>query len=151
MPDGVEDLVIDWPKPRHGKQARYRGNGLRNRIEGSGIADNLDGDDSLIGGLGHDLLKRARATDQSGVDGDDTVIELAGEGSDETCARGAGADLRGEIEFIQLDDNAAGNVVGTDTDTEILGSYKDNTLRGLGGDDSLDGSAGRDRLKGGWG
>jgi Ca2+-binding RTX toxin-like protein len=64
MPDGVGDLTLDMPQPRHGSISVYTGNGLDNRMEGTDVADVLDGgkgDDVLVGGLGPDELSEGPA------------------------------------------------------------------------------------------
>jgi Ca2+-binding RTX toxin-like protein len=113
------------------------GNELDNRIESRGGNDRLDGGagaDTLVGGAGDDIYL---------VDhGNDTVVELAGEGADQIETTLASFALGANLERLVY--VGTGNFQGT-------GNGLANYLQGGGGNDRLDGGLGADEMAGGGG
>jgi Ca2+-binding RTX toxin-like protein len=118
------------------------GNGFGQQIFGNAGANVLNGGggaDSLIGGLGNDTYI---------VDGDDSIVEAAGEGFDTvnvnaTYTLYAGA----EIEVLSVGDywsTGAINLTGNAFGQRIVGNAGGNVLNGGGGVDTLVGGLGND-------
>lgn len=109
-------------------------------IEG---AEGSEGDDSVEGNGGDNLLSGAQGADTvEGLGGDDLIY----------------GDVRvREVGEIPFDYNDPGYVQGNDTlrggggDDAIYGNGGDDTIEGGNGDDTLEGDAGADRLVGGGG
>jgi len=132
--------------------------GVRYVIEGgsgndilTGTADNdvllgLGGDDVLSGLVGHDELYGGAGNDTYVIENEweDTIVELAGEGSD-TIRSHTDFDLDwvSQIENLEL---AEGSTALTAT-----GNSQSNRLIGNSGDNTLDGGSGVDTLYGGQG
>lgn len=148
------------------------GNDLGVTIDGGAGNDILFGgsaSDVLIGGLGDDDLAGGAGDDfyQYGGDGDlgtDTIFEAAGEGSDTLDFSrienaGVALDLQlqnvqeaipgGRLQFEALDAAFIENVIGTDSDDDVVGNALNNVLLGGDGDDTLAGGDGNDKLIGG--
>ncbi len=107
-------------------------------LSGGGAAGTSDGvADTLIGGLGND-------TYDVDVDGEDAIIELAGEGSDTIRTSLNSYTLTNGVSIENLSFDGVGNFTGTGNDVE-------NIITGNGGDDVLDGGLGIDTLVGGVG
>ena len=99
-----------------------------------------DGDDTLIGGAGADILDGG-----SGINTADYSGSNAGVSIDLETGAASGGDAEGDtITGIQ-------NVVGSNFNDTLTGDSGDNTLIGGGGDDILVGGAGNDLLVGGRG
>lgn len=129
----------------------------RDALSGFGCDDALYGklgDDRLLGGAGNDLLDGGRGADtlvggagndRYVVDGDDLVVERAGEGTD-TIYFFRSVDLTGlEVE------NAAVLARLSTLSTTMIGNDMDNVLLGSAGENLLDGRGGGDRMVGGFG
>lgn len=166
LSDNVEDLLL-----RGSTATTATGNALDNRITGtfqdnviSGLAgdDWLDGfigndeiyggegNDVLVGGLGDDTLVGGLGDDTYVIDvATDTLIELAGEGSDTVNTR-IDYTLAENFENLVLSGVAisgTGNAEGN----RIIGNVEANVLAGLDGDDWIDGRDGDDEILGGLG
>ena len=104
---------------------------------------------TLIGGVGNDLFV---------VDGNDTIVEFAGEGTD-TVMSHANHTLAAEFENLILAGSAvtgAGNdvandITGNDVGNNLSGGLGNDTIDGGDGDDGLFGDDGADSLIGGAG
>jgi serralysin len=118
------------------------GNAAANTLTGNAGDDALegrDGNDTLNGGIGADLMRGGVGNDLYFVDGaGDSVIELAGEGTDTVSS---------SISYT-LGDNVE-NLILTGTASSGTGNGLDNTLTGNGLSNQLNGGAGNDRLIGG--
>jgi len=113
------------------------GNSGNNSLDGGGGAD------TLVGGLGDDSYI---------VDGLDTIIENADEGTD-TVRASASFDLGtvSNIENLTLLGTGAINGTGTEDANLLTGNTGANQLWGLAGDDTLNAGNGNDTLTGGAG
>ena len=123
-------------------------------IQGRGGNDQLDGgegDDEILGGAGNDRLDGGAGTDllAGGIGDDvyimgtgDTIIETAGEGTDE---------VRTALAFYQLADNVE-HLTGTAASGQnLIGNGLDNIITGGAGHDILRGATGNDTMAGGLG
>ena len=132
-------------------------------LRGFGGGDTLnggDGNDRLDGGLGADSMTGGIGNDVFYVDDvGDSVTENPGEGTDVVHST-ATFTLGSDVEYLNLDGNAAidgtGNslanlIWGNDTANVLSGMGGDDYLRGFGGGDTLNGGDGNDRLDGGIG
>ena len=124
------------------------GNGADNVITAGNGHDTLDGQggaDTMIGGGGNDVYK----VDDAG----DTVVELAGGGSDTIQTTLAVYSLVGtNVENLIGTSNAAQSLTGNDSANSIGGGIGSDTLYGLDGNDFLGGgSGGNDTMIGGAG
>ncbi len=146
------------------------GNSLANTLHGAAGNDTLsglDGDDTLIGGLGNDNLTGGLGDDNytfgTGALGSDTLVELAGQGSDlldfSAMTTGVLLDLA-QTTPQTLNANliltlSAGNVfemvIGTAKNDTLKEHSLNNVLFGGAGLDTLFGFGGRDLLIGGTG
>jgi Ca2+-binding RTX toxin-like protein len=121
------------------------GNGGNDTLLGEEGDDRLDGGfgaDSMLGGIGDDIY----VVDNAG----DTVVELAGEGTDVIEAISSYTLTSGSsLEVLRLtgDNNTRGS--GNELANSLFGNAGNNVLNGLGGNDTLDGGAGDDTLLGG--
>ena len=160
MPAAIENATLtgagNLDLVGNGADNLLRGNDGGNRLDGGG------GSDALFGGLGDDTYL---------VEGNDTVSERAGEGTDEVIYRGSGGTTLGpNVENLTLAAgvgalSATGNgvanlVIGNgsrnlldagDGNDTLLGGAGDDTLLGGAGDDLLDGERGADMMLGGAG
>ena len=137
------------------------GNGGANLVQGMGGNDSLhglagndvlrggDGNDRLDGGLGTDRLEGGLGDDLYvlGASGD-TVVELAGAGTDQVSAAYS-TGLASNVENLVLTGTAAINGSGNGLGNHIQGNGAANLLRGMDGQDQLKGMAGNDILEGG--
>lgn len=141
------------------------GNELANQIIGNDAANVLDsgdgndylggggGGDTLIGGAGNDFLSGGDGVDASfgGVgddvyevdNGADTVVELAGEGTDAVRASVSYA-LADNVEQLEAIGSAAIALTGNALDNALLGNVGNNVLTGAAGNDYLVGHGGDD-------
>ncbi len=126
------------------KNVVLTGNNLRQSIIGGA------GNDTLNGGGGTDMLTGLIGNDTYIIDGGDTVVEAAGEGTDLVKSSWAHT-LAANVENLTLtgvlDINGTGNVLAN----VITGNSGKNTLSGRDGDDTLNGGLGLDKLLGGAG
>ncbi|HEX8525763.1 M10 family metallopeptidase C-terminal domain-containing protein, partial [Allosphingosinicella sp.] len=102
------------------------GNALNNAITGNAAANALDGgegNDTLTGGLGADRLTGGAGNDTYVIDATDTLVELAGGGTD-TVVAGHSYTLLDEFEILTL--TGIGTIHGT-------GNAANNTLNGNAG------------------
>lgn len=131
------------------------GDGRANRIFGLGGADTLQGlggNDYLDGGAGNDILQGGAGNDTMlggtgndvylGVDAGDTIIELAGQGTDRVETAMSAYTLGANLENLTY--TGTGNFNGT-------GNALNNAIVGGVGNDVLDGGLGNDTLTGGAG
>jgi Ca2+-binding RTX toxin-like protein len=147
------------------------GNLANNVITGGGGNDSLSGglgddtlnggggDDTLDGGAGNDVLQGGAGDDSMmGGAGDDTyyvgeigdtVVELAGQGTDLVISGIADYTLANNVENLTLAATVAIKGSGNNLDNVIKGNALGNQLYGFGGNDSLDGGDGADMLDGG--
>lgn len=121
------------------------GNASDNRLIGNvgrNVLTALDGNDTLDGALGADVMRGGKGDDRYYVDqSGDMVEELAGEGTDTVFAK-VDYTLAANVENLTLAGLEA--TIGT-------GNALDNVLTGNQWDNTLDGAAGADTLKGGLG
>ena len=111
-------------------------------LSGEGGNDTLvggEGDDTMNGGLGADTLDGGAGVDTASYSG--TTIGIGIVLDSGQAWGGAEGDLLVSVE----------NVIGTDKDDTITGSFGDNVLTGDDGNDALDGRQGKDTLYGGAG
>ncbi len=147
------------------EQNTMLGNTFANRLDGGAGNDNLNGflgddtliggggDDTLFGGAGKDLLQGGAGNDIYVVDGDDIVIELAGQGFDGVVSE-ASFDLSvsgANVEYLHLAGSAPINGTGNALNNVLNGNNYDNQLDGGTGNDTLFGEDGKDTLIGGAG
>ncbi|MCW7541648.1 hypothetical protein OOT46_28005 [Aquabacterium sp. A7-Y] len=139
-----------------GRDLMYGGSG-DDRLHGEHEQDVLDGGDGddilfaaqdaskdlLIGGAGNDIYH---------LDGQDEVVEQAGDGIDQLVAW-ADTILGAHLENLRLSDGAPQAKLGrgNELDNVLTGSQYSNRLEGLAGDDTLYGMSGHDVLDGGSG
>jgi trimeric autotransporter adhesin len=137
----IENLILTGSANINGG-----GNNLNNSITGNAGNNTLignAGNDFLDGGLGTDTLIGGSGDDTYVInDSADTIIELAGEGTD-TVISSSSYTLSSNLENLILS-AGAGSINGT-------GNELNNTITGNEGDNILDGGAGADRLVGGLG
>ncbi len=166
--DGYDDLIIGAinadPGGRSNAGESYIVYGhTSNQTEGTSGDDILlgaRGEDTLNGYQGNDTLIGSGSADtMSGGTGDDyydhvtsadTVVELAGEGTDTIRTRFDGY-LPNHVENLILFGSIAETGVGNGLANRITGTSGDNTLYGFGGDDVFEGRGGNDTLHGGAG
>ncbi|MBI2993491.1 MAG: hypothetical protein HYY48_04850 [Gammaproteobacteria bacterium] len=118
------------------------GNELNNSITGN------SGNNILNGGTGNDTLTGGAGNDTFIVNGGDTAVEAANQGTDLVKAS-VSTVLGANIEKLVL--TGAGNVAGTGNTlgNVMTGNGGNNTLSGGAGNDTLNGAAGNDTLIGG--
>jgi len=111
----------------------------------------LDNDDPVYGKV--DTAEGGAGNDIYWIDGDETLIERPGEGTDRVFSNGSRGDfvLPAEIEMLTLTGTRDGNGTGNAGDNTIEGNAGNNHLAGGGGNDLLSGMAGDDTLEGGAG
>ncbi len=141
------------------------GSTLRDLIHGEFGNDRLEGrggDDFLSGGPGQDTLIGGTGNDTYVVtDYQDTIVEVAGEGNEDTIFSSVSYILPANVEKLRIWDTlAAADGIGNALDNELFGNDARNsfaggvgndTLIGNGGDDILNGDAGADVMIGGTG
>jgi Ca2+-binding RTX toxin-like protein len=124
----------------------FNGTSANNTINGSNQADELNGfagHDTLNGGGGADTLVGGEGNDVYITDGLDTLIELAGEGTDEVRAA-VSFTLPEHFENLRLQGSAAINGTGNAANNTLWGNSGANVLNGGGGNDTMRGAAGDD-------
>ena len=136
--DYIENIILT------GSALNATGNGEDNMITGN-RQDNV-----LIGNGGSDILIGGRGNDAYVIDGEDVVIEQAGEGIDIVYSS-LSVTLGANLENLSLTGSAGISGVGNAVANTLTGNMGNNTLSGLEGNDVLDGNGGADRLIGGTG
>ncbi|WP_438749607.1 calcium-binding protein [Pararhizobium sp. O133] len=126
------------------KDVALTGNNLKQSIIGGA------GNDTLNGGGGTDRLTGLIGNDIYIVDGSDTVVEAAGEGTDLVKASAAHT-LAANVENLTLTGTLDFNGTGNELANIVIGNNGKNTLQGKDGDDTLNGGLGLDKLVGGLG
>lgn len=126
------------------KNVTLTGNNLKQSIIGGA------GNDTLNGGGGTDRLTGMIGNDTYIVDGGDTVVEAAGEGTDLVKASAAHT-LAANVENLTLTGTLDFNGTGNELANVITGNSGRNALSGKDGDDTLNGGLGLDKLVGGLG
>jgi len=112
----------------------------------------LGGNDILIGGAGlGNQMQGGTGDDTYVVSANDTLIEVAGEGTDLVLASVAAFTLAANIENLTYTGASAFAGTGNASDNVIIGGVGADTLSGLAGHDTLLGGAGNDILNGGTG
>ncbi len=110
------------------------------------------GDDQLTGGLGADAMRGGTGNDTYYVDdAADSVVELAGEGTDVVSSTLMNYRLGANLETLVLGGIGDINGSGNDAANTLKGNAGANTLQGLGGNDSISGYGGNDIISGGAG
>jgi Ca2+-binding RTX toxin-like protein len=114
----------------------------------------------LTGGFGADTLVGRGGNDIYYDDGADTIVEQAGEGTDEVRTTSAGYVLADHVErlkflgtedFIGIGNDANNDITGGTGADQIYGGDGHDSLIGGLGEDQLFGEAGQDMLSGGGG
>ena len=133
------------------------GNASANTMIGNAGDNTLDGgegNDSLVGGAGLDSLLGSAGSDTmaGGADSDfyrvgsagDVVIELAGEGLNDTVEAWINYTLGTNVEHLTLGSTNAINGTGNTANNVLTGNAANNVLDGLSGADTMVGGAGND-------
>jgi len=94
---------------------------------------------NLAGGMGNDIYQ---------VGTNDTVTELAGQGTDTAYSQGSYT-LGANVENLYLNVSAASTLTGNALGNALRGNSGSDTLLGLAGNDTLTGGLGNDTLTGG--
>jgi|GEM_PF-1882408 len=147
LPGSVENLYLDGSSAiegiGNGGSNRLYGNELDNRLVGGSGNDLLSGRggaDTMIGGTGDDTYY---------IDAGDTVVELAGEGTDIVHSSLSSYALPDHVETLTLSGSGGISGTGNAGANTLNGNGGGNLLRGLGGNDRIFANAGNDRLEGG--
>jgi Ca2+-binding RTX toxin-like protein len=136
--DNIENIVLT------GSAFNATGNAEDNTITGNrhdNVLNGNGGSDTLIGGRGNDSYY---------TDGEDVVIEQAGEGID-IVNSSVSVTLGANVENLSFFGSAGVSGTGNAAGNTLFGNSGNNTLSGLDGSDLLDGNGGTDRLIGGAG
>jgi Ca2+-binding RTX toxin-like protein len=154
LPDNVENLVLTDTLFPGGNAI---GNALDNVITGNNMISNLygaAGNDTLHGGADQDRLDGGLGADtMDGGAGDDTyvvgstgdvVIELAGQGADDTVRSTIDYHLGDNVENLVLIGSWAVDGTGNDLANTLIGNDAANVLAGGLGKDLLTGGGGAD-------
>ena len=127
------------------------GNDILNGSSGNDTLLGEAGDDTLTGGTGADTLIGGAGNDVYVVaDDQDTVTELANEGTDRVNA-GISYALGENLENLTLTGTGENNGVGNALDNVLTGNNAKNYLNGLAGNDTVRGNGANDILQGGSG
>ncbi|WP_426416897.1 lipase family protein [Aestuariirhabdus sp. LZHN29] len=122
------------------------GNELDNLLIGNALGNTLDG------GLGGDLMLGGEGNDIYSVDNaDDQVVELFGEGQQDSVITTVDYQLAENVENLRVASAGGTNAVGNSLANRIEGHSGDDSLAGGGGNDQLFGYSGNDQLDGGSG
>ena len=165
--DNVENLTLTGTAKIDGTgntlANTLTGNAADNVLDGGAGNDRLNaggGSDTLLGGAGNDTLNGGAGDDsmRGGTGNDtyvvdsagDTVVELAGEGTD-TVQSSVSFALGANVENLTLTGAAKIDGAGNDLNNTLTGNAADNVLDGGAGNDRLNGGSGNDTLLGGAG
>ncbi|HYD38088.1 MAG TPA: calcium-binding protein [Allosphingosinicella sp.] len=124
-------------------------------LTGNGGDDTLyggTGGDALVGGTGADYMEGNEDNDVYHVDNaGDTVVEAAGEGTDEVYTTLTSYTLGSDVENLTSNTPTASAFTGTGNglDNILYGHGGVDTFSGLGGNDTIRGNGGDDVLDGG--
>ncbi|OSI19807.1 calcium-binding protein [Neisseria dumasiana] len=125
------------------------------KLYGGADRDNIfggAGDDVLDGGEGKDVMRGQAGDDIYYVDNvNDTVIEEAGQGTDDTIYSSVSYTAPRNVENITLVGDARINGTGNNENNVITGNGNYNRLNGGRGNDIIYGQAGEDTIDGGEG
>ena len=159
LPDEVEQLIFTGIGSFNGV-----GNSGANLIVGGNGANTLDGgagDDVLIGGMSSDILIGGLGinTLQGGAGNDfyfvtntgDSIVELAGEGTDQVRTDATSYTLPADVEQLVYIGTANFTGTGNNLANLLVGGAGNDVLNGDAGDDLLVGGVGNDILIGGSG
>lgn len=127
-----------------GGDDQLNGGGSNDLLDGGAGNDTLQGqggNDTLYGRAGADTLIGGTGNDIYYIDGSDTIVENANEGTDT---------VRTTSDYTLGDNIENGQIIGT-VGLTLTGNTMDNTLTGGGGDDTIYGGGGNDTIKGGEG
>ncbi|MFN3814757.1 M10 family metallopeptidase C-terminal domain-containing protein [Brevundimonas sp.] len=118
------------------------------RLDGGAGNDELYGgmgNDILVGGAGADHMEGGAGDDVYYVDSrGDTVVEVAGGGTDTVYARVSYDARFTHVENLRAQGNATLNLIGNDLNNIIVGNNAANIIKGQGGDDYMEGLGGND-------
>jgi Ca2+-binding RTX toxin-like protein len=144
---GNSDLVATG----NGLDNLLGGNTGANLLKGLAGVDILDGgagNDTLDGGADADTLAGGSGNDTYVVDGEDELLENAGQGSD-LVQTASSWTLASNFERLELTGSSAADGTGNTAANALGGNSAANTLIGLEGADTLSGLGGKDVLRGG--
>jgi Ca2+-binding RTX toxin-like protein len=145
----IENLTLSGTTAINGT-----GNALANVLAANAASNHLwglDGNDTLNGGGGADILEGGLGNDTYVVDNSsDVVIEQAGEGTDIVQAS-ASYTLSANVEKLTLTGTGTIDGTGNTLANTLTGNAANNALWGLAGNDVISGAAGDDLLVGGLG
>ncbi|WP_374943607.1 Calx-beta domain-containing protein [Sphingomonas sp.] len=132
--------------------AGFEGNDRLRGFGGNDVLFGGAGSDVLEGGTGNDRMEGGGGNDSYFVDATgDTVVELAGEGTDTVKTTLTSYTLGDNVEILQFQTSVDSTGTGNTLNNTLFGGAGDDTLSGLAGDDRLVGGAGNDVLIGGVG
>lgn len=115
---------------------------------GNNTLTGQNGSDTLDGGAGADTLIGGESSDTYVVDdAGDVVVEVAGEGGNDTVQSSVSYTLTDNVEHLTLTGSTAINGTGNTLNNTIIGNVADNILDGGIGNDTLQGGAGNDIYK----
>lgn len=136
------------------------GNDLLFGMDGADSLSGGSGNDTLDGGNGADMLRGGTGDDRYYEDGSDTIVELAGEGTDRVVISSAQYLLPANVEIASftahVDHKLTGNdiantIYGRSGRDEVYAKGGNDVVWGHYGDDWLDGGEGDDLISGDWG
>ncbi len=110
---------------------------------GVNVLDGGAGDDVLEGREGADVLRGGTGNDIYYADAEDTLTELAGEGTD-TVISAVSFTLGANFERLTLSGTDNVNATGNAVDNIIIGNSGNNVIDGAAGADAMSGGAGDD-------
>ncbi|HYC75480.1 PQQ-dependent sugar dehydrogenase [Brevundimonas sp.] len=143
LPAHVENLTFTGSSEFIGA-----GNGLNNILTGGTARDSMagmGGDDVLIGGSGAaNQLQGGTGDDRYVVSAADTIVELAGEGTDTVETSLAVHTLAANVEHLTFTGAGGFRGVGNASANTLTGGAGADVLAGRGGDDILNGGGGSD-------